>query len=299
MAVRKNNRKNVRNTRRRNTRHAPRKAQQLFKLRKAKPTVVKNLAPIAETKKFLGWRVGAQLGIQHEFMPTTSSALVFTPSEFNFMQSRRDVPDLFSSIDGKEIFSKYLQEKLLIEYPYGPNGPTAPVRPLEIIYGFVSPLNRTDLTEPNEDNISRTDIIEHVLDLVSKDFDQSTDTMQFKDRRKRMYNITGRFKVLPKLMSQVGQIQFGNWGAAPMRRNIQWPMMKKIRYKRSVDTHDPSATGPEPFMYANQAYIPFFIAYNPDYEKYLPNVVDPETGIITEQKQIKFSHNGCHWFTDM
>lgn len=282
-----------RNNKRKNTRVKGR-AQSKFTLPTAKKKVIKDLAPIAETKKFLGWQDGTPTGVREVYLPITSAAQLIVPNTFCFMQSQRDLPILFSSMEGREIFSKYLQEKLLITYPNGSGSPVSPPRPLEVIYGFCTPANLTNLTTHTADTVSQEQFTAHVVQQVIQDFNDADDNMEFKDRERRNYNITGRFKVMPSLDAQITQQIGARTGVAPIRKNVSWPMMKKVRYHRSNDSNGNS----EPFMYPNGAYVPFLILYNRDFVQYQANTTD-ESGKVTLQSQVKVSYNSCHWYQDM
>ena len=74
-----------------------------------------------------------------------------------------------------------------------------------------------------------------------------------------------------------------------MRTTISWPTKKKVEYSKSDDTA--GSGSPEPFVYPNQAYIPFVCFYNPDASSYKANATD-------EQRQILLTTNACHWFND-
>lgn len=266
--------------------------QNKFKLPKARPSVVRSIAPIVETKKFTGRAAGAIFPIQTFYMSTTGPTSIIVPPSWAWMVSRGDEPTIYNAIDGREIFSKYLQAKLMISYPNGAGAPQDPPRPLEVVYGFCHPLLRTD--QNGMDTLTRNDYLQHVVDALGDDFDSADDNMEFKDKKRRLYNISGRFKVTPNLMKQVVQNPVNaHFGAHPMRRNINWKTMKKTRYHRSADSVGANPTN-DPFLYPNEAYIPFFLLYNRDYANYSANV-GGEAPVI---KQIQIKWNSCHWFND-
>ena len=221
--------------------------QNKFKLTKPAPKTVRSLSTIAECKKFTGlvmYPTPKPLEIQEFYVDNTVSATFIPIHPFYYMRSRRDI-DRIDSVEGKDIFSKYLQTKLEIKYPIAMFGPRGGTRPLEVIYGFCTPLNLTERTSPDNDSPTEQDILDHIIDQVGDDFDSSNDTMEFKNRRKRSYNIVGRFKVKPDTRFQVpapmrsdeapGQVGsvLGNMDVGPIRRNINFKMMKKVRYHRS------------------------------------------------------------------
>lgn len=281
--------------------------QKKFQLEKPTTRQVSALSNIAECKKFKGWFNYPEqepIGIRQEYLSVTSSVSFVPLNAFYYMRSKRDLPKLASAIDGRDIFSKYLQTKLEIKYPQTQYGPQGGTRPIEVVFGFCAPLNLTDRTDPNEDAVTGEEIIEHITDIVGDDFDSKNDTMEFKDRRRRAYNIVGRFKVKPNNNSVVPsplvatQPTTTGWGerdVPPIRRNVNFKMMKKVRYHRSHQgtPQDP----PDPIMYPNQAYLPFLLLYNPDHANYKLNTTDEEGTL--EVRQITMRHNTCHWFNDI
>lgn len=290
--------------------------QQKFALEKPTNRAVKALANIAECKKWQAINLYPQpvpIGIQQFYMSTTSSATFIPVSSFLYLRSQADFPSgsitgELRGLEGRDIFSKYLQMKLEIKYPETMFGPEGGTRPLEIVYGFTTPLNLTDRTEPKDNFVTMAEIEDHIVDIVARDFDSKDDTMEFKTRRRRAYNIIGRFKVKPnnnglipsplrsnEVPGSVGSV-LGERDTPPLRRNIRWPMEKKVRYKRSTNGVDPSEPVPEPFVYPNSAYLPFILLYNPDYANYKPNSTNSEGK--AEIRQISVRHNSQHWFND-
>lgn len=288
---RQNKRKNYRKFR------GKRSAQSKFRLPKPRASTVKSLAAIVETKKYLGWDGSAPLGIIESYLSVTSPFKLIIPASFMAMQSTLNTSaPLFSTVVGRSIFSKFLQMKLEFTYPTGANAPETPSEPVEVIYGFCEPSNLSDYTNIPENTTSRLDLINLVSQQVSADFDEADDPMQFKERKRRSYNIVGRYKIVPNKNAQVpNAIPAGSWtiSAAPIQRQVRWTMQKKLRLTSSTDARsaDPSVS----FIYPNQAYVPFVIIYNKSFKNYSANTGDPPTAV----KQIKLRHNDCHWFTDM
>jgi hypothetical protein len=279
-----------------------RPAQKKFQLQRPKARVARQVQPILETKKYVGFRNGATLGPGAAYMTTTNASLVLIPNAFMYMKEEGTAGlPINSGVQGNDVFSRYLTEKLLIEYPATSYAPSdTQVRPMELIWGWCKPLNLTAHTTPARNTCIRGDLINHVLHQVAEDFDQTQDSMLFNDKKKRSYNIIGRKKLKP---NQNGNVIGNSWvpddatklrgGPAPMRRNITWKMNKKVELTKSADTGSstPNPDPVDPFMYPNQAYIPFIILYNPDFAKYTENA----GGKIS---QIKVTRNSCHWFND-
>lgn len=272
-----------------------RAAQKKFRLRRPKQQVVRGLAAIAETKSFCGWHNAAPVGIETIYVGDTSAGTVFVPNSYMFMQRARDLTgeNVDFGIEGNSIFSKYLTMKLNLEYPFGADAPQVPCRPVEMVWGWVNPMNLTDRTTPTETTVSRAEIIEHVNDAIGSDFDSASDDLLFNKKRKRIYNIVGRQQLMPNINKQLpAAIPAGSWAghSAPLHRAITWRTMKKLRFSRTIDADAPVGDA-KPFSYPVEAYIPFMILYNKDYASY--NRDDKNS------QKIKVSYNTCHWFNDM
>lgn len=299
MAARKNKRK-TRGVKGRG--RGKKTVQSKFALAKAKPATVKSLAAIAETKKYLGFDALLPGIVGPSYLSITSPYTLMIPASFMAMQSTQNTAaPLFSTVVGRSIFSKYLQMKLEFTYPHGANAPFVPSEPVEVIYGFCEPYNLTDDTNIQENKASRTDLISLVSQQVKADFDESDDPMHFKERKRRSYNIVGRYKITPNKNAQIPTaIPSGSWtvSVAPIQRQVSWKTQKKIRLNKTDDTNDPASSGAVPFIYPNQAYIPFVIIYNKSFANYSANVIDPDP-TKSDIKQIGLRHNDCHWFTDM
>lgn len=280
-------------------------AQKTFRLPKPKRSVVNQLSNLLETKKFQGldYDLANAKWIQNPIevgtLPLTNAGVSFMPDSFYRMQFATDIQDQTTAdnkelvdncIEGTSLFSKYLQCKVQIDYPDGLKAPTQAPRPVEIIWGWVNPLNFTKFTNPHVEEVTPSQIREHTLDAIASEFNAVTDPMEFHDKHKRRYNIIGRRKIMPRLARQVPtktDQQFGPHGnsSAKIHTNIYFPMKKKVNYTRSTAEADPSV--PQ-FAYPNEAYLPFVYLYNPDYAMYDVSGVDP----------VAFKFNDCHWFND-
>lgn len=284
--------------------------QNKFKLRKPLTRQVKQIAPIAETKKYR-WHKGderlgtlADQGIREYYLNLVNTATHIPLHAFLFMKRNLVAPSLPGSVMGKDIFSKYLSLKVEVLYPQARFGPTKSARPIEIIWGFCSPLNLSKKTSPDDTEPTYADIEEHITDQMDEDFDQATDVLEFKDKRRRSYNIIGRIKCNPDrrhiITGPIANAESGTAlstnGDVPAKvYNIKFPMMKKVRLEQSNNLGDGGA-GPvtDPFVYPNQAYLPFCLIYNPDCDAYENNV----GGDKPEIHQIRIRYQDCHWFND-
>ncbi len=213
----------VRNTRRDTRRKNYRKnyrgaAQNKFRLPKPKRRVINQLTNLLETKKFQGldytlgtaeWKVNP---IEVGTLPLTAAGVSFMPDSFYRMQFQSQIQSQLTAankdlandcIEGVSLFSKYLTCKVQIDYPDGTLAPNQCPRPVEIIWGWVHPLNFTEFTTPKIDEVTPAQIRDHTLDAIAAEFNSQTDPMEFHDKHKRRYNIIGRKKVKPDMRHQV------------------------------------------------------------------------------------------------
>ncbi|AXH78966.1 MAG: hypothetical protein [Circular genetic element sp.] len=305
MVKRNNKRSTKRNTRRNNKRHGrkPGSAQKKFELPKPEKKVIQQLSNILETKKFQGLDYISALDTWQENpieagdMPLNAAGLSFMPDSFYRMQFQTAMNRATGSessltdncIEGTSVFSKYLQCKVQIDYPDGSQSPQECPRPLEIIWGWVNPLNFTEFTSPKIDEVTPLEIRNHTLNSIAEEFNSMTDPMEFHDKHKRRYNIIGRKKIIPKLHNQVPtrSLNPGLQGqaSAKIHTNINFKMDKKVNYTASEAKGD---TDTPHFAYPNEAYLPWVFLYNPDFAMYDVSGVSP----------IKWKFNDCHWFND-
>lgn len=287
--------------------------QNKFKLRRPITKQVKQIAPMAETKKYR-WAKGDERlgtldvqGIREFYVNNSINTATFLPMHsFLFMKRNVVAPSLPGSVMGKDIFSKYLSMKIEVLYPQARYGPTKGARPLEIVYGFVSPINLSNKTIPDDSVPTYSDIESHITEQVDEDFDDSLDPLQFRDARRRSYNVLGRIQCKPDRRHLItGPIANAESGTALSTNGdtpskiytINFPMMKKVRMEQSNNLGE-GGEGPvtDPFIYPNQAYLPFVLLYNKDKEAYESNV---DVGKETEEiHQIRIRYQDCHWFND-
>lgn len=280
-----------------------RSAQSTFQLRRPKKSIMKDLQPIIETKKFCGYVAGAIPGPVDADLSVTSISRVLVPNAFMHMQAEgAGTVSQGSSVSGNDIFSRYLSLKVALKYPTNDFTPVGvQCRPVELIWGWTRPMNLTGLTSPTHDTVSHLQLTESVISQLGGHYDEADDDMVFKDKSRRSFNVIGRKKLVPNNNEAIIQSTWGSaagfeqrGGAPTVRTTISWPLMKKIEFSKTAD----SGTGGTgmPFIYPNQAYIPFAVFFNPDALKYDANTIG-EGGVV-EQRQIKLTTNSCHWFND-
>lgn len=270
-------------------------AQKKFQLRRPKASVTKALQPILETKKYLGFTAGAIPGPTVSYLSNTGPTVVLVPGAFTFMQPEDNIPS--GGVEGSDIFSRFVSEKLKITYPTNNmSAEDVQVMPVEVIWGWCKPLNYTSLTTPLRGTVSRQAITDHVMHQVAEEFNEKLDVMKFNDKQRRNYNIIGRKKMMPNNNTNIIQ---NTWvpdlpsgfqqkgGPQSVFKTCSWPMNKKVELTASNDTTGSA----DPFLYPNQAYIPFIVIFNPSYAAYDANA----DGNVT---QIELIRNSCHWFND-
>lgn len=279
-----------------------RSAQSKFKLPRPKKSVVRDLQTIIETKKFCGYENGAIPGPTDVSLSNTAAPTVIVPGAYMQMQSESmGTVTQGASVTGNDLFSRYLSMKVQLQYPVNRFAPTeSQPLPVELIWGWVRPMNLTALTAPSDATVSSVEILANVVAQIGGDFDQADDSMEFKNRARRQYNIIGRKMLVPDNNEAV--IQNSNFSNAELRggppvvhTTISWPTMKKLEYYKSADSG--AGGSGVPFIYPNQAYIPFVCLFNPSFASYALNTPDPVTG-VHQQRQVHLSTNACHWFND-
>lgn len=257
-----------------------RSAQSQFTLRRPKKKVVKQLAPIVETKKFRGiWNKNTQAVPRYEVtpvaqanfeMPTDKAFYFISPETFNRMQFADTLTAHFASatgldidygqqvqamaktcIEGNSIFSRFLKAKLSVSYPRMVAAPLGAPRAMQVIWGWCNPLCLTDHTTPKQDNVEWQGIVDYIENTIKDDFDSKDDPLEFRDKERRLYSIIGRRKVVNNLNdnipNRVSITADAGTGATmpnmPVRIvHMKWPTNKKVEYTKSYPT--PAAIEP-------------------------------------------------------
>lgn len=227
---------------------------------------------------------------------------VFLPTAFTHF------PGTTTQIEGRAIYAKYLQMKLRITFPSGPNI-LAPNQSLYVIHGYVSPpklglenfkiegASTEAIFRPAANNITGAFLPWYVMTQIYDDFNLENDQLSWvKKKQRRGYTILGYNKVkvdkdtaitsrthLGAITPGVG-VQEG--GPPQILRRITWPLKRKIQYQLATSPGDN-------FKYPNHNSIPFVCLYNPQWEK--QGVDDrPEKGLGT----IKVEFASKMWFND-
>lgn len=198
---------------------------------------------------------------------------------------------------GQTLTAKYLKAKVNFQFPsvLQTNNPT-----YYLIHGWVKvPLNLTQYTTPTRTGITRSNLIQHILNHITRDFDENNkeEFLQFKKAERKDYIVLGYKKVRPnqnQLQVQPAPSLDGTSTVALGRLNVlnlsfSWPCNnRKIRYEKGTDS---TMTGSAPFFYDNKGYIPFLLYYCPTAGEGL----GPGNG---ESKSPSIAYNNKFWFSD-
>lgn len=294
---------NKRTLKKKRVRRTTKSAQHKFKLTKPQKRVVNQVASILETKKFQGITPnGSSNGwlpfkIQDYYQNVVVKSLPI--DSFLAMRFATDVvataPEASRNcLEGTNLFAKYLQVKVQIDYPDGSYAPTQTPRPMEIIWGFTHPFNYTEYTTPRIDEVSLAELQARIENTVKEEFNNQSDPMIFHDKKKRLYNIIGRRKIVPKFNRQVPNMTTYLASASKILTTVNFPMMKKVNYQTSYnDVSNPDQLGSR-FAYPNQAYMPFVLVVDPDNSYYSPPQTAPDPNLY--RPHVKF--NDCMWYND-
>lgn len=252
-----------------------------------------------ETKKYKGLvanTAGTALvesGIQEGHVTTVATVLV--PQCFTRMVGQQtayeeltDKKLAHTCMEGNSLFCKYLSMKVQIDYPDGAYAPQQTARPVQLIWGWVNPMNLTPYTTPTNKTVTTAQIIAHISNAIEDQFNQQLDSMAFHDKQKRIFNVIGRHTFLPDMRMQAPSRVTYLASASKMQYTVKWPMNKKVNYTTSSEGLSPGSIGDE-FMYPNEAYLPFCLLHNPDQSFY------DGTG---DDFKVEYKWNDCMWYND-
>jgi hypothetical protein len=161
----------------------------------------------------------------------------------------------------------------------------------------------------------------YVCDQIEPYFNDDTDKLEFRPKATTNIKIEHYSRVRPDLTGAIAtQGSPGNtWESIPGGTNPNWQIAPhgsipdvtksftfKTGRKVQMTLGKPSAenapnTDTQNF-FPNDSWLPFCIAYNPDYEELLKQFVDPNSPgtdpYYQKVCQIQFRHNSAHYYTD-
>ena len=226
---------------------------------------------------------------------------VFIPTAFT------NFPGTTTDVENKAIYAKYLQMKLRITFPSGPNI-LVPDQTLYLIHGYVRPTylpntnfrltggSTEDVFVPAENNITPAYLPWHVMTQIYNDFNSETDQLGWTTKKERRgYTILGYNKVTVDKdtaitsRTHLGAVTPGigvqEGGPPQILRRITWPMNRKVQYTLSTSPGDN-------FKYPNDAAIPFVCLFNPQWEKQgVDNRPESGLGVIIAEMGSKLWYN--------
>lgn len=220
---------------------------------------------------------------------TQSNNFILNPCNFEWSNLASGA----SPVDGRQIFCKYLSQKLLFSFPEDEQAILKPMR-VQVIWGFIKrPLSYTEYTTPKVDEVKKSEIINDVFKQVEQEWDSPDDQLTFKDRRPSVYKIVGRRWLKPDRRFRIGMPQTADpshesyTGAPPdVKMTLNWPMNHKWVLEKSTPY------GETAFRYNNENYMPFTNIVSYDYGN------ETGTGNRTEAQLIQCQHNSCLWYQD-
>lgn len=222
-----------------------------------------------------------------------------------------------TDIEGDSIFAKYLQMKIRLTFPSGPNI-LVPNQTLYLVHGYADPTKLTydDYTlnmsnqrvakSPPKDNIDGSFIPWHISRLIHEEFNSEKDQLSWVGKKQRRgYSILGYQKVTVDKdtaitsRTHLGAVTPGvgvQEGGPPQKIvRITWPMNRKVQYTLStiVPTGPGNPGQDQWFKYPNDNAIPFVCLYNPQWEKQGKDD-RPDAGLGT----IQFEYSSKLWYHD-
>lgn len=297
MAPRKSRapRKNPRRNPRRNTRRpvSRRKSNNYKKRNVSKMSSAR--APMVECKK-------RTLGISGGFLSPTTVFHLMPMASFLNQQQGLDEDQMI----GTTIFSKYYSVKLKLNFPT--EFPIEDNFRAQVVWGwrtapFAFPSAAATTGTVTRGTVSRADLTNELMRSVQDGFNQSADLMNFRDKEKSIYKVSGKKWITPDRRFQIGQKQqqvfnstsgkMENVGSLPpWNTQITFKPMRKVKYTFSSGSHGGTAV---PHFYPNEAWIPWVGIYTPNVSSYY----QPDGGGATpDGGKITYSFNDCHWYTD-
>lgn len=267
----------------------PRKKQPTTNYRGRQSFAMKR-QPLVETKK--------HEGVIKEFAINRTSARFIPPTSFQILN--RGIQD--NNVLGSSIFSKYYSMKLKFVFPRDEYSIQKNYR-IQVIHGWMTaPYGLPEVSNnyiPQRGSVTTADLVTIQQDRLSPAWTHgsfSNDDLEFRNKEKKIYRVEGKQWIRPNRNNQIGFAQqFGRYaaetdhligGIPDVKVQLQWKPMRKINLTDSTNGGGSNT----PFLYPNEAWIPFVCVYTPDFEN-LP--VDSTTANL-----VQCHYNDCHWYSD-
>ena len=198
---------------------------------------------------------------------------------------------------GLSLVGKYLTAKVNFQWPSEPqtNNPK-----YYMVHGWITiPPNNSVYSTPSISSYTRSQLLQHITNHLSRDFDQDTkeEFLQFKEAQRKDFKILGYRRVKPNqntLQVQptvnpdtTNQIALGRLGQ--LNLTFKWPLNnRKILYDRGQDQ---TMSGSAPFLYDNKGWVPFLLYYCPS----AGEGIGPGNGTT---KSPSIAYNDKFWYSD-
>jgi len=135
------------------------------------------------------------------------------------------------------------------------------------------PLNATSLTPTPVENVTYTDIFNHIRHYVKEYYNDRKDTLQFPEKRERHIKFLGYRKLKTDKNSElpvqgVSDVATTRGSLAPINMSCKWDIMRKVHYDKGANTPalgDPATYPMADFNFPNQSWLPFTVLYNPQF----------------------------------
>lgn len=199
---------------------------------------------------------------------------------------------------GTTLTAKYLTAKVNFHFPdeLQTNNPN-----YYMVHGWVKvPPNLTIYTTPSRTSFTREQLLQHLTNYISRDFDQDKkeEFLYFKEATRKDIHILSYRRVKPNqnrlqvppdteissssMVQVIGKL-------AQVNMTFKWPCNnRKIKYEKGTDS---TMTGSAPFFYDNKGWMPFLVYYCPS----AGQGNGPGDGIA---KSPSIAYNDQFWFSD-
>lgn len=225
-------------------------------------------------------------------IPVDDAFTLFLPAPFYSMNRGLNHNEMI----GDSIYAKYLKTKFQFLAPSGANMIDYPTQ-LYLIHGWcTAPLNATSLTTPQVQNVTYTDMFNHIRHYVKEYYNDRKDTLQFPEKRERHIQFLSRRKLTTDKNSEiplqgVSDVATTRGALAPINMSVKWDIMKKVHYDKGANNSangDPSIFPMADFNYPNQSWLPFTLLYNPQFASTPAGAGN----------QWQVAHNSQLWYSD-
>lgn len=210
-----------------------------------------------------------------------------------------------SDIIGDNIYSRYLKCKVEFELPRGESMIKHPCD-VYLVHGWVTlPLGLNFNTTPEMNDLTRTQLNQHIENQVKQYFNQRSDKLQYINKRTNNIKILGYRKLKPKqdhnlganptpqIFDRMGGTVVSGAGAPPpVNMSCNWPTKRKIFYTNGKSNLQ-QPVGNFGMMYPNYSWLPFMCVYNPTASEFFSTAYQG-----AQEPKIKVRYNSKHYWTD-